>query len=298
MERKDIILTLSKSISAMSFEKSSEETTLSKQKSIHSSNSKNSLYAYMMVEAFMNGYVDLVTYFLFDVYTVTVTGNLAILAITLGQLPSPDVEFAAFVTAVTISYFIGCYVAYTIIGNNENPAKSFNVMAPIQVLCLLLVIVVPSKLTASEFAVVPLVASFGMMNTWSNKQGYVPQGMTGNVHRISETLYKLTYGKSLTEKEISDLKIISLIFLVYFIGCIVSVFVIYAFSFTNIDSKRGSLTVILALVPIKYYLASNLTLSCPNSSCFDVSRIEINDSHAVNIEQQVVINISADDSII
>ena len=69
METNEIIVTLSKSISAMSFEKISSEMTFSKQKSIHSSynnknnNIKTTLYAYMMVEAFMNGYVDLVTFF-------------------------------------------------------------------------------------------------------------------------------------------------------------------------------------------------------------------------------------------
>ena len=132
MESSEVILTLSKSISAISYEKISCSES---QPILHSSN-KNFLYAYMMVEAFMNGYIDIVTYLLFHVYTVTVTGNLALLAIVLVQ-QNPDWVFVAYIIAVTLSYFVGCYIAYAIIGDNENPANSISLMVPIQILCLL-----------------------------------------------------------------------------------------------------------------------------------------------------------------
>lgn len=176
-----------------------------------------------------------------------------------------------------------------IIDHNDNPSKSFNWIAPIQALCLVIVIVVPSQLALSEFTAVPLVISFGMMNNWINKQGYVPQGMTGNVHKISETLYKLTFWITVEEKERTDVKVISVIFLVYTLGCIVSVFVIYAFNFTTLDSKRGSLIVILALVPIKYYLIGGIQVNClyaSNQSLTDNCCEDSAQSVAIHIEPE------------
>lgn len=204
--------------------------------------------------AFLDGYVDVITFEMFHVYSTMMTGNLINLAVTLGRGDSIDNLFASL---VIISYVCGVLLSYYIMEiYKDNALKSYLIMLPSQYLSLLLLALAPNKNEFYKFYVLPLIVSFGMLNAWGNRAGHMPQMMTGNIQKSTETLFKYVYGITMTKDDKGKSFMTFMTLLCYFAGAVSASFINTIPALSTNTSPRGAILLIFIIITLKLFCSN------------------------------------------
>lgn len=217
--------------------------------------------------AFLDGYVDVITFEMFHVYSTMMTGNLVYLAVTLGRGDALDNIFASI---VIISYILGVFLSnYIMEMYKGNELKSYLIMLPSQYISLLLLALAPNENEYYKFYVLPLITSFGMLNAWGNRLGHMPNMMTGNIQKSTETMFKYCYGIPMTKEEKEKSMITLTTLASYFSGAVSASFINTVPALKTDASPRGAILIIFFIVTLKLFF-SNAYLIFP---CFRNSNI-------------------------
>ena len=144
---------------------------------------------FISITAFMDGWVDASTFLVFGIFTTMITGNIIGLATSISYGNTFQCALRA---CAIISYILGCTASMVVMQwYPDNRKFSYAIITPFQIIGIIIIAVVPLTDTWSDFSILPLVFSFGMENMWTNRTGYTPQMMTGNVQKVTDFLYKI-----------------------------------------------------------------------------------------------------------
>jgi len=218
---------------------------------------------FISITAFMDGWADASIFLVFGVYTTMITGNIIGLAISISTADTFQCIFRA---SIILSYVLGCTLSdFTMFRYPNNRKYSYAIIPLFQIIGIIIIAVVPLTTSWSKFSLLPLIFSFGMENMWTNRIGYTPQMMTGNVQKMTDFLYKIITGIKFSDpkKEKGDAVITFSILISYFAGAIVSATVVNVSPSTGnfANGIRTSMFVLLSLVFFKIIM-NNLYSSC------------------------------------
>lgn len=214
--------------------------------------------SHISVASFVDGFLDLVVFARFRVYCTMMTGNLIALGVV---LLARDALSAAFLVSVIFSYIVGYLCMLLIFARLPNEKHiTYMLVLPAQLAGVaVLAFAYVDRKEQARFLVLPLVFSYGLLNSWALKWGFVPGMMTGNIQKLADALFKCTRAgtASFSARERGDLCILSLELACYFGGILVAAALLAVFSTT-------SSVPFIAIMPI---IAAKLCLS--RSICRD-----------------------------